>query len=87
MIGHYSYGHVHHDYPATDILAPCGSQVVAATSGVILEVSRVDKWKPSVDAGPTRGGLSVSIRGDDGVRFGDECVELVERHPHSALHA
>ena len=69
VIGHYSYGHVHHDYPATDILAPCGSQVIAATSGVILEVSRVDKWKRSVDAGSTRGGLSVSIRGDDGVRY------------------
>jgi murein DD-endopeptidase MepM/ murein hydrolase activator NlpD len=69
VMGHYSYGHVHHDYPATDILAPCGSQVVAATSGVVLEVSRVDKWKRSVDAGATRGGLSVSIRGDDGVRY------------------
>ena len=69
VIGRYSYGHVHHDYPATDILAPCGSQVVAATSGVVLEVSRVDKWKRSVDAGATRGGLSVSIRGDDGVRY------------------
>jgi murein DD-endopeptidase MepM/ murein hydrolase activator NlpD len=69
VIGHYSYAHVHHDYPATDILAPCGSQVVAATSGIILEVTRVDKWKRSVDAGATRGGLSVSIRGDDGVRY------------------
>jgi murein DD-endopeptidase MepM/ murein hydrolase activator NlpD len=69
VVGHYSYAHVHHDYPATDIIAACGSKVVAATNGTILEVTRVDKWKASVDAGATRGGLSVSIRGDDGVRY------------------
>lgn len=77
VIGHYSYGHVHHDYPATDILAPCGSRVVAATSGVILAVTRVDRWKRSVNAGATRGGLSVSIRGDDGVRYYGSHLEAI----------
>jgi murein DD-endopeptidase MepM/ murein hydrolase activator NlpD len=69
VVGHYSYAHVHHDYPATDILAPCGSTVRAVTSGIVLEVTRVDRWTRSVNAGATRGGLSVSIRGDDGVRY------------------
>src|SRR5215467_13699595 len=26
VVGHYSYARVHHDYPATDIIAPCGSK-------------------------------------------------------------
>jgi peptidoglycan LD-endopeptidase LytH len=64
-----SYAHEHHDYPATDVIAPCGSKNVAVTDGVILEVNRVDTWNPKVDAGATRGGLSVSLLGDDGVRY------------------
>src|ERR1700753_1893199 len=38
------YAHTHHDYPATDIITKCGNAVVAATSGVILEVTRKDSW-------------------------------------------
>jgi murein DD-endopeptidase MepM/ murein hydrolase activator NlpD len=64
-----TYAHTHHDYPASDIIAPCGSPNLAVTDGVILEVSRVDTWDPKVDAGATRGGLSVSLLGDDGVRY------------------
>jgi murein DD-endopeptidase MepM/ murein hydrolase activator NlpD len=64
-----TYAHTHHDYPASDIMAPCGSPNLAVTDGVILEVSRVDTWNPKVDAGATRGGLSVSLLGDDGVRY------------------
>ena len=45
VAGTVSYAHVHHDYPATDIMAKCGSQVRAVTNGVILDVTRVDKWK------------------------------------------
>jgi peptidoglycan LD-endopeptidase LytH len=67
--GRYSYAHTHHDYPATDILSPCGTPVVAATSGVVLEVTRTDTWVAGVDDGATRGGLSVSILGNDGVRY------------------
>jgi murein DD-endopeptidase MepM/ murein hydrolase activator NlpD len=69
VIGRNSYGHTHHDYPATDIITNCGNRVVAATTGTILAVSRRDTWKPSVNAGATRGGLSVSLLGDDGVRY------------------
>jgi murein DD-endopeptidase MepM/ murein hydrolase activator NlpD len=63
------YGHYHHDYPATDVLAPCGTTVVAPVDGVIQEVSTVDRWDPKVNDGATRGGLSWSIVGDDGVRY------------------
>jgi murein DD-endopeptidase MepM/ murein hydrolase activator NlpD len=69
VIGTNSYGHSHHDYPATDIITHCGNRVVAATTGTILDVTRVDTWKRSVNAGATRGGLSVSLLGDDGVRY------------------
>lgn len=64
-----SYAHDHHDYPASDIIAPCGVPVLAATDGVILEVTLVDTWTAKVNSGESRGGLSVSLRGDDGVRY------------------
>ena len=64
-----SFGSSHHDYPATDVFARCGEAFVAPTSGVVLEVSRVDRWQPDIDDGATRGGLSVTLRGDDGVRY------------------
>lgn len=80
VVGHYTYVHSHHDYPATDILAPCGSQVRAVTSGVILEVTRVDKWTASVNAGATRGGLSVSFKGDDGVRYYGSHFEQINKN-------
>jgi murein DD-endopeptidase MepM/ murein hydrolase activator NlpD len=67
--GHSSYARTHHDYPATDIMAPCGAPAVAATDGVVLAVARTDTYRPRVNAGATRGGLSVSILGDDGVRY------------------
>ena len=59
----------HAGYPATDIFTACGRPVVATTSGVVLEVSRVDKYKKGRPDGPYNGGKFVSIRGDDGVRY------------------
>ncbi|MGB9376324.1 MAG: peptidoglycan DD-metalloendopeptidase family protein [Mycobacteriales bacterium] len=64
-----SYGRTHHDYPATDIFAARGCVVVAPTGGRVDEVSTVDRWNPSTNQGADRGGLSVSIVGDDGVRY------------------
>lgn len=63
------YGPYHHDYPAADIFCPVGSLFVAVTDGVVDDVSREDRWNPAVDDGATRGGLSVAIIGDDGVRY------------------
>ena len=80
VVGKVSYAHDHHDYPATDIITACGNEVRAVTSGVILEVNRVDKWKASVDAGATRGGLSVSIKGDDGVRYYGSHLEEINKN-------
>jgi peptidoglycan LD-endopeptidase LytH len=67
--GNASYAHVHHDYPASDIFAACGRPVHAVTDGIVLEVNRVDRWDARTNLGPDRGGLSVSILGDDGVRY------------------
>ncbi|CAN5426839.1 hypothetical protein BH18ACT8_BH18ACT8_14420 [soil metagenome] len=64
-----SYGSAHHDYPATDIFAACGSRVVAPIRGRVLEVSRRDRWDPATDRPADRGGKFVAIRGADGVRY------------------
>jgi murein DD-endopeptidase MepM/ murein hydrolase activator NlpD len=63
------YSRVHHDYPATDIFVPVGSVVVAVTHGVVDEVSRVDRWDQKTNDGAQRGGLWVTIIGEDGVRY------------------
>ena len=64
-----TYSDGHHDYPAADIFAPAGTTVVAVTDGVVDELRRTDPWKPDVDDPATRGGLFVSLVGDDGVRY------------------
>jgi murein DD-endopeptidase MepM/ murein hydrolase activator NlpD len=69
VVGESSYARSHHDYPATDIMTACGHKFVAVTDGTVLNVTTKDVWKASVNAGATRGGLSVSIRGDDGARY------------------
>ncbi|XTZ15017.1 M23 family metallopeptidase [Micromonospora echinospora] len=63
------YHPTHSAYPGTDIFADCGEPVVAVTDGEILEVSRVDRFDPDGPRGPNNGGLSVSLLGDDGVRY------------------
>ena len=64
-----NYARAHHDYAATDILTDAGCKFVAPINGVVDEVNRVDTWKSPPNLGITRGGLSVSIIGDDGVRY------------------
>jgi murein DD-endopeptidase MepM/ murein hydrolase activator NlpD len=64
-----NYTRAHHDYPASDILAKAGCRFVAPTNGVIDEVNRVDRWSGKTNLGIDRGGLSVSIIGEDGVRY------------------
>ena len=64
-----SYGHSHHDYPATDIFARAGCAVVAPVAGRVDEVSYMDRWNPSTNLGADRGGISVSVVGVDGVRY------------------
>lgn len=64
-----AYHPTHSGYPGTDIFADCGKPVVAVTDGTILEVSRVDRFDRRGPLGPYNGGLSVSLLGDDGVRY------------------
>ena len=64
-----THANEHHDYPATDIFVPIGTVVLAVTDGVVDEVSRADRWDPATNDGAFRGGLWVSIIGDDGVRY------------------
>jgi peptidoglycan LD-endopeptidase LytH len=76
--GRASYAREHHDYPASDIIAPCGAVVRAITDGVVLEVSRVDTFDKRTSRGSDRGGLSVSILGDDGVRYYGSHLSAIE---------
>lgn len=64
-----NYARAHHDYPATDILAKAGCKFVAPINGVVNEVNRVDRWSGKTNLGIDRGGLYVSIIGEDGVRY------------------
>jgi len=78
VLGEASYGQTHHGYPGTDIFAPCGAGYVAPYSGVVHEVNRVDQYDPAVNEGVTRGGLSVAILGDDGVRYYGSHFQAIE---------
>ena len=78
VIGKSSYARTHHDYQASDIITACGNKVVAATTGTILTATRKDTWKASVNAGATRGGLSVSLLGDDGVRYYGSHMSVID---------
>jgi len=64
-----NYARAHHDYAATDILAKKGCKFVSPVNGVVDEVNRVDNWSGKTNFGIDRGGLYVSIIGDDGVRY------------------
>ena len=72
------YGKTHHDYPATDIIAKKGCAFVSPVAGVIDEVVLVDKWSGKTNKGADRGGLSVSIIGDDGIRYYGSHLSKIE---------
>ena len=64
-----NYARAHHDYAATDILAKKGCKFVSPVNGLIDEVNRTDLWSGKTNLGIDRGGLYVSIIGEDGVRY------------------
>jgi murein DD-endopeptidase MepM/ murein hydrolase activator NlpD len=72
------FGQAHHDYPAADIFAPCGSRVVALVDGTISYVSRTDRWSSVTNAGAARGGLAFSLVGVDGVRYYGSHLRSIE---------
>ena len=68
-VASFAEGVVTHGYPATDLFAPEGAKFVAVTDGVVDYVTYADQWEPVMDDPALRGGLSVAIIGDDGVRY------------------
>ena len=73
------WGDTHSTYPATDIFNDgCGGTIVSPVNGVLLEVRRSNDFDPAVDNPATRGGRSVSILGDDGVRYYLAHFELID---------
>ena len=64
-----NYARAHHDYAATDILAKKGCKFVSPVNGVVDEVNRIDSWSGKTNLGIDRGGLYVSVIGEDGVRY------------------
>jgi hypothetical protein len=72
------YGKYHHDYPASDIFAKKGCAFVAPIAGVIDEVNTLDKWSGKTNKGADRGGLSISIIGDDGNRYYGSHLSKIE---------
>ena len=65
----FSDTHKHAGYPAVDIIAACGLPVVSPVDGVVLEADDQNLWAQGFRGGPYRGGIFVSIRGVDGVRY------------------
>ena len=63
-----TYPRDHIGYPATDVLG-CYAHVLAPTSGVVFDVEAKDKWDEKLDLPGTRGGLTITIHGDDRVRY------------------
>ena len=63
------YAAAHHDYPATDIFTGPDCTFVAPVDGRVDEIGWTDHWDPAISLGATRGGLFVSVVGDDGVRY------------------
>ena len=75
-----SYGHRHHDYPATDVFG-CGAVVVAPVWGTIEQTREFDPWDPKVNDPATRGGKYVSMLGGDGVRYYFAHLDRVDVDP------
>ena len=68
-VEHAGWGATHATYPATDVFAGCGAVIVSPVNGVAVEVRRINEYDPTVDDPATRGGRTVAIVGDDGVRY------------------
>lgn len=63
-----NYPRDHIDYPAVDVDG-CYARVLAPTSGVISQSHKIDTWTKAADAPGTRGGKTITLLGDDNVRY------------------
>jgi murein DD-endopeptidase MepM/ murein hydrolase activator NlpD len=73
-----TYSRYHHDYPAADIFGKKGCAFVSPIAGVVDEVNTVNRWSGKTNLGADRGGLSVSIIGDDGIRYYGSHLSKIE---------
>ncbi len=73
-----TYSRYHHDYPAADIFGKKGCAFVSPIAGVVDEVNTVDRWSGKTNIGADRGGLSVSVIGDDGLRYYGSHLSKIE---------
>jgi peptidoglycan LD-endopeptidase LytH len=73
----FAEGVASHGYPATDIFAVVGTKFVAVTDGIVDFVSYQDLWDPKTDDPALRGGLSVAIIGNDGLRYYGSHLSLI----------
>jgi peptidoglycan LD-endopeptidase LytH len=64
-----SYQRTHGEYPATDVFAACGTIVRAMADGEVIEARSKNLYDRKVDNPALRGGPSVAVLGDDGVRY------------------
>jgi peptidoglycan LD-endopeptidase LytH len=64
-----SFSRTHGEYPATDVFANCGTQVLAMVDGVVIEARSQNLYDAKVDNPALRGGPSVALLGDDNVRY------------------
>jgi hypothetical protein len=63
-----SYPSDHLRYPAVDVEG-CYAHVLAPTAGTITQTRTIDKWVKEIDAPGTRGGKTITLVGDDNVRY------------------
>jgi murein DD-endopeptidase MepM/ murein hydrolase activator NlpD len=63
-----NYPRDHIDYPAVDVNG-CYARVLAPTAGTITKTRTIDKWTKETDAPGTRGGKTITLVGDDNVRY------------------
>jgi peptidoglycan LD-endopeptidase LytH len=63
-----NYPRDHIDYPAVDVTG-CYARVLAPTSGIITKRRIIDKWTKEKDVPGTRGGKTITLIGDDKVRY------------------
>jgi len=63
-----SYPSDHLHYPAVDV-SGCYAHVLAPTAGTIIQTRTIDKWVKEIDAPGTRGGKTITLIGDDNVRY------------------
>ena len=87
VAGEADYAQEHHDYPATDLFVACGTPVLAVASGVVSETAAVDRWDRATNVGADRGGLSVTLLGDDGVRYYGSHLSAVLVEPGQRVRA